>query len=127
MEPQKTVVEWWLKEGAVYGVAVVFLVFVLVAVLYGVFECIRLGRIYVPHWFEKNIESHEKICRSLDAFVNKLEEIHVVTGTTRDGMTGAIAAVNSHLKVPENRERLGVKSDVVFQLEQAEVVLKRGA
>ncbi len=113
-------VEWWLKEGSIYGVAVVFLVIALLMLVWFVFTMIRLAQKWVPAWFEKNIESHDKVCRALDTFCERLDDTSLKVDSTHDGIHGALRAVNSHLTDKASVERLGIKSDVVFQLKEAE-------
>lgn len=116
--------KWWLKEGSIYGVAVVFLVIALLMLVWFVGSMIRLAQKWVPLWFEKNIESHEKVCRALDTFCTTLDGTSAKVDSTHDGFHGAIRAVNAHLSDKANAERLGVKSDVIFQLKDAERVMR---
>lgn len=117
-------VEWWLKEGSIYGVAVVFLVIALLMLVWFVASMIRLAQKWVPAWFEKNIESHEKVIKALDAFCETLDTTSITCAASHDGLHGALRAVNSHLADKASAERLGVKSDVIFQLKDAERVMR---
>jgi len=114
------VVKWWLKEGSIYGVAVVFLVIALVMLVWFVASMIRLAQTWVPRWFEKNIKSHDHVIKALDAFCERLDGTSIKVDATHDGVHGAIRAVNTHLADKASAERLGVRSDVVFQLKEAE-------
>jgi len=114
------VVKWWLKEGSIYGVAVVFLVIALVMLVWFIASMIRLAQTWVPRWFEKNIESHDHVIKALDAFCQRLDGTSIKVDATHDGVHGAIRAVNAHLADKASAERLGVRSDVVFQLKEAE-------
>ena len=118
-EGQK-VASWWLKEGSVYGVAVVFLVIALIMLVWFVGSMIRLAQHWVPKWFEKNFESHDKVIKALDEFCERLHGTGVMCDSTHEGLHGALRAVNTHLAEKANAERLGVRSDVVFQLKDAE-------
>lgn len=118
------VVKWWLKEGSIYGVAVVFLVITLVMLVWFIASMIRLAQTWVPRWFEKNIESHDHVIKALDAFCQRLDGTSVKVDATHDGVHGAIRAVNAHLADKASAERLGVRSDVVFQLKEAELSMR---
>lgn len=118
-EGQK-VASWWLKEGSVYGVAVVFLVIALIMLFWFVGSMIRLAQHWVPIWFAKNIESHDRVIKALDVFCQRLDGTSIKVDSTHDGLHGALRAVNLHLSDKSAAERLGVRSDVVFQLKDAE-------
>jgi len=74
----------------------------------------------VPLWFQKSIASHDKVCESLDTLNDTIRCIHDQSHSAREGVHGALRAVNTHLGDKKNQERLGVNSDVVFQLKAAE-------
>lgn len=118
------VVKWWLEEGSIYGVAVVFLVIALVMLVWFVASMIRLAQTWVPRWFEKNIESHDHVIKALDAFCERLDGTSIKVDSTHAGIRGALRAVNSHLSDKTVAERLGVRSDVLFQLKEAERALR---
>lgn len=126
MDPKQgmDVVTWWLKEGSIYGVAVVFLVIALTIHVWFVASMIRLAQRWVPLWFQKNIESHDKVIKALDVFCETLDGTSITVDSTHSGLHGALRAVNSHLSDKASAERLGVRSDVVFQLKEAERTMR---
>ena len=124
MDAGTTTVSWFLKEGAVYGVAVVFLVCVLCLLMYVAITVVRLAKHWIPLWFTKSIESHERVCRTMDDVSESLRCVHDQTHATKEGTHTAIRAMNSFVGDKGNQQRLGIKSDVVFQLKAAERAMR---
>lgn len=116
---QKTV-EWWLKEGAVYGLAFIFTACVLLLLLWVAIVAIRTLKYWAPRWFQSSIASHEKVCAACDTIIEKLTCVHDRSHETHDGLRRTIKAVNQHLSSKANQDRLGVTSDIVYQLRMAE-------
>ena len=115
------VIEWWLRQGAVYGVAVLFLVCSLGIILLIAISILRTLNKWLPLWFEKSIESHQKVIDFLDDYGVRISNIDGHTSITSKRFEMFLRAINAGLSDKEVQQRLGIKSDVIIQLRAAEM------
>ena len=116
--------EWWLKQGVVYGVAIVFLSAVLMILIWVAVELIRLLRKWIPLWFQKNMEAQDRMIQFLDAAIVHLTVIRAHSESAHLGLRGLLRATNSYLANKELRERLDIPSDVIIQLRTTEARMR---
>ena len=129
MPPEGTeVFDWWLRNGFVYGIAVVFTAGILGGFLYGfLWMCAVLARILstrLPGWFDDQAATNLEVRKGMQAIVSNSAAILSHAFATQRGMRDAVRA--AHKFANKNRTRLGIGSDVLQILKDARATLRNG-
>lgn len=118
-----------LQFTASYGIAVVFLTSFLLLWIWVAFVLVSLFKKWIPVWFQKSIDSHDKVCKYLenegkllDTLNESLQRLHSDTRRARTGTAYALRAVELHLTDIETRKRLGVKEEVLLNIKAATTI-----
>jgi hypothetical protein len=118
------VADWWIQKTAVYGLAFVFTACVLGLLIWLAMSLVNMLKIWIPRWFQSSIDSHTKVAVGVDRLTETLSCIHDQTQATRRGLSNLADAGTAFLE--RNKERLGVSSDVVLRVKDAQRTLKNG-
>jgi len=116
--------DWWLQRTAVYGLAFVFTAGVLFGVLWVCWTLVRILSKRLPGWFDDQAATNTEVRKGMQALVENTEYIHDRTGATQRGLCALGRAGEKFLN--RNGERLGVGSDVVILVQQANEALRNG-
>jgi hypothetical protein len=122
--PEKTILEWWLREGAVLGFALLFTAGVLLIILWTAVSAIKELKVWLPQWFKSKMAHDERICVAIEEQTGLMGCNHANLHRVRSANLRVVRALNAHLKNKENRDRLGISSDVIVELNRAEETLK---
>ena len=116
---------WWLKEGSVYGFAVVFMAATLFGVLWVAYQCVILLKFWIPKVAQAHLDLVGKLSKSLDDFSAGLALIAGDEEASRAGLHGLLLALVKQFADKEKNKRLGIESDAVFHIQQAERTMRR--
>jgi hypothetical protein len=118
-------ITWWLKEGSVYGFAVVFMAATLFGVLWVAYQAVILLKFWIPKVAEAHLELIAKLSKSLDDFSAGLTLIAGDGEASRAGLHGLLMALLKQLGDKSRNQKLGIESDAVFHIQQAERSMRR--
>jgi len=118
-------ITWWLKEGSVYGFAVIFMAATLLGVLWVAYQAIILLRFWIPKVAQAHLDLIDKLSKSLDTFGAGLTILCSDSEATRGGLHGLLVALMKQLSDKQRNQRLGIESDTVFHIQQAERTMRK--
>ena len=122
--PQTEVFDYWLQRTAVYGLAFVFTAGILFGFLWVCAILVRILSARLPKWFDDQEETNLAVRNGMQALVSNSRVIHDRTYNTQRGLRGIVQAGRKF--VNKHKERLGIGSDVVVLLDQADDQLRNG-
>lgn len=115
--------DYMLRQGAVLGLAFVFLAGVLVIILWVAVVIVRIANKYAVAWFESSIDSHRQVAAGVKRMSRAVMVMYRNNKTTNDALHHTISAVD--LIVTQNAERVGVSREALDQLRYARHILRR--
>jgi hypothetical protein len=128
MPASPDVLNSWLRETAVLGLALVFLAVFLLGVLWVFYVVVTQLKKWIPLWFQTQIEERKRDSATLERMglaMDRTEKVVALLafniGSIRSGVGGTVGALRAAVRgmSDEERARFGIDSDVVFELEGA--------
>lgn len=119
MDPSKQidVVDWWINKAFTYGLGFVFTSVVLGLILWVVVVLIGIMRHWLPLWFASTINMQHEITTSVKELSDTVRCTHAHTHANHEGLRNSVRAARSYARA--NKQRLGIKSDVLIHLDNA--------
>src|SRR5882762_3567601 len=114
---QIDLVDWWINKAFTYGLGFVFTATVLGRILWVVVVIIGSRRKCRQLWFASTIEMQQGIRKSVSELSDTIRCTHSISHSTHEGVRHSVRAIRSHVRT--NKQRLGIKSDVLVHLDNA--------
>lgn len=124
MDPQQiTAVDFFLRQGAVYGLALVFLASILALFLWVAWSTVNILKTWLPQWFQSQIRAHKQVGIGINRLSRFILMMYRKNAASHDATAHIVAAMDVFFS--ENREKYNVPAQAIFHIQSAKKALQR--